>query len=138
VEPLFIGKVVWSPKHIGTSTLFFLYFEFILKKNNINVDSTRKISDCKINTLKVERVQNTFENLNSLEIMLKMLKRWKYIKNAFFLGFSLFFSIFGFFQIFIKHWDKNWVATPNTKNLFDVSLKQTCSKNNSSDSHGHV
>jgi hypothetical protein len=73
-----------------------LYFEFILKKNNINVDSTRKISDCKINTLKVERVQNTFENLNSLEIMLKMLKRWKYIKNAFFLGFSLFFSIFGF------------------------------------------
>ena len=98
VEPLFIGKVVWSPKHIGTSTLFFLYFEFILKKNNINVDSTRKISDCKINALKVERVQNTFENLNSLEIMLKMLKRWKYIKNAFFLGFSLFFSIFGFFS----------------------------------------
>jgi hypothetical protein len=51
--------VVWSPKHIGPSTLF-LYFEFILKINIINIDSTRKISYCKINTLKVERIQNTF------------------------------------------------------------------------------
>jgi hypothetical protein len=76
-----------------------LYFEFILKKNNINVDSTRKISDYKINVLKVERVQNTFENLNSLEIMLKMLKMMEiYQECIFFLGFSLFFSIFGFFS----------------------------------------
>jgi len=118
---------------------FFLYFEFILKKNNINVDSTRKISDYKINVLKVERVQNTFENLNSLEIMLKMLKMMEiYQECIFFWGFHCFFLFLVFFQIFIKHWDKNWVATPNTKNLFDVSLKQTCSKNNSSDSHGHV
>ena len=32
----------------------------------------------------------------------------------------------------------NFKAIPNTKNHFDVGLKQTCSKNNSTDSHGHV
>jgi hypothetical protein len=84
VEPLFIGKVAWSPKHIGTSTLFFLYFEFILKTNNINFDSTRKISDCKINALKVEQVQNTFENLNYFEIMLKMLKTMQIYQECIF------------------------------------------------------
>jgi len=34
----------------------------------------RKINDFKINALKVERVRKTFENLNSFETMLKMLK----------------------------------------------------------------
>jgi hypothetical protein len=34
----------------------------------------RKIGDFKNNTLKVERVPKTFENLNSFETMLKMLK----------------------------------------------------------------
>jgi hypothetical protein len=34
----------------------------------------RKIDDFKNNALKVERVPKTFENLNSFEIMLKMLK----------------------------------------------------------------
>jgi hypothetical protein len=43
----------------------FSYFFVFFKASNINVDSTRKISDCKINALKVEHVQNTFENLNS-------------------------------------------------------------------------
>jgi hypothetical protein len=72
--------VAWSPKHIGPSTsLFFVNFDFsyffvFLKASNINVDSTRKINDCKINALKVERVQNTFENLNSSKMTLKMLK----------------------------------------------------------------
>jgi len=71
---------------------FFIYFEFILNTNNTNIDSIRKISDCKINALKVEGVQNTFENL----------KRCKYIKNAFFL-FSLFFVFFS------KNLSKTWV-----------------------------
>jgi len=34
----------------------------------------KKINDFKNNVLKVERVPNVFENLNSLETMLKMLK----------------------------------------------------------------
>jgi len=34
----------------------------------------KKINDFKNNTLKVERVPNAFENLNSFETMLKMLK----------------------------------------------------------------
>jgi len=72
--------VAWSPKHICHSTsLFFINFNFFnffifLKANNINVDSTKKINNYKINALKVEHVQNTFENLNSYEITLKMLK----------------------------------------------------------------
>ena len=57
----------------------------------------RKIGDFKNNALKVERVPKTFENLNSFEMMLKMLKMMQiYIKKYFF-GFSLFFTIFGFF-----------------------------------------
>jgi hypothetical protein len=57
----------------------------------------RKIGDFKNNALKVERVPKNFENLNSFETMLKMLKTMQiYIKKVFF-GFSLFFAIFGFF-----------------------------------------
>jgi len=54
--------------------LIFLIFFVFLKASNINVNSTRKISDHKIYALKVERVPNTFENLNSFEMTLKMLK----------------------------------------------------------------
>jgi len=53
---------------------FYLFFLYFLKAGNINIDSTRKISDHKIYALKVERVPNTFENLNSFEMTLKMLK----------------------------------------------------------------
>jgi len=44
---------------------YFLYFEFFLKTSNINVDSMRKINDFINDALKVERIQKTFENLNS-------------------------------------------------------------------------
>jgi hypothetical protein len=72
--------------------------------SNINVGSTRKISDCKINALKLKRVQNTFENLNSSEMTLKMLKMMQIYQNIFFLRFSFFFVIFGFFlKIYEKH-----------------------------------
>ena len=65
-----------------------------------------KISDCKIYALKIERVQNTFENLNSSEMTLKMLKMMQIYQNAFFGGFHCFFAIFGFFWKFIKNMDK--------------------------------
>jgi len=68
-----------------------------LKATNINVDSTRKISDCKIYALKVERIENTFENLNPSEMTLKMLKMMQIYQNAFFEVFIGFFAIFGFF-----------------------------------------
>jgi len=51
----------------------------------------RKINDFKNNTLKVERVPNIFENLNSLEMMLKMLKTMQiYLKMYFFWIFNVF------------------------------------------------
>jgi hypothetical protein len=53
----------------------------------------RKINDFKNNALKVERVPNIFENLNSFETMLKMLKTMQ----MYFFGFSMFFAIFEFF-----------------------------------------
>ena len=52
----------------------FSYFFVFLKASNININSTRKISDHKIYALKAERIPNTFENLNSFEMTLKMLK----------------------------------------------------------------
>jgi hypothetical protein len=58
----------------------------------------KKIDDFKNNALKVERVPKNFENLNSFETMLKMLKTMQiYIYKKVFFGFSLFFAIFGFF-----------------------------------------
>jgi len=54
--------------------LIFLIFLYFLKTSNINIDSMRKINDFKNNALKVERVPNIFENLNSFKTMLKMLK----------------------------------------------------------------
>jgi len=50
--------------------------------------------------LKVERVPNTFENLNSFEMTLKMLKIDANISKMHFLGFSLFF--FAIFCFFLK------------------------------------
>jgi len=54
--------------------LIFLIFFIFFENEQINIDSMRKINDFKNNTLKVERVPNVFENLNSFETMLKMLK----------------------------------------------------------------
>jgi len=68
-----------------------------LKTSNINVNSTRKISDHKIYTLKVERVPNSFENLNSFEMTLKMLKTMQIYQKYIFWGFYCFFAIFWFF-----------------------------------------
>ena len=64
---------------IGPSTSFFVNLIFLnffvfFETSNINVDSMKKINDFKNNTLKVERVPNVFENLNSFETMLKTLK----------------------------------------------------------------
>jgi hypothetical protein len=59
----------------------------------------RKIGDFKNNTLKVERVPKTFENLNSFETMLKMLKTmpiYIYI-NIFWI-----YVVFRYFWIFLK------------------------------------
>jgi hypothetical protein len=61
------------------------------------VDSTRKINDCKINTLKVEGVQNIFENLNSSKMTLKILKTMQIYQKYIFWGFHCFFAIFSFF-----------------------------------------
>jgi len=57
---------------------------------------TQKISDCKINALKVERFRNTFENLNSSEMTLKILKIMQIYQNAFFGGFRCFLLFFIF------------------------------------------
>jgi hypothetical protein len=71
-------NIVWASKLIPQLFFFvnliFLNFFVFLKTSNINVDSMRKINDFKNNALKVERVPNVFENLNSFETMLKMLK----------------------------------------------------------------
>jgi len=78
--PVFIGKMLhesqnWSLYFLSFFVnLIFLNSLYFLKTSNINVDSMKKINDFKNNALKVERVPNVFENLNSFETMLKMLK----------------------------------------------------------------
>jgi hypothetical protein len=57
-------------------------------------DSIKKINDCKIIALKVERVPNTFENLNSSEMMLKMLKMMQIYQKCKFWGFHCFLPFF--------------------------------------------
>jgi hypothetical protein len=81
----------------GPSTFFFLFFfnfdfSFFLYflKRAIST-STQKIGDCKINALKVERVQNIFKNFNSSKMTLKMLKMMQIYQNAFFGVFVAFF-----------------------------------------------
>jgi len=74
-----------------------------LKTSNINVDSTRKINECKNNALKVERVQNTFENLNSLKTTLKMLKTIQIYQKYIFWGFV----VFAIFDFFLKNYQKH-------------------------------
>jgi hypothetical protein len=76
---LYIGKILFGPQNWFLNFFFFVNLIFLnffvfLKTSNINIDSMRKINDFKINALKVERVPNVFENLNSFETMLKMLK----------------------------------------------------------------
>jgi len=65
-----------------------------------------KISDGKIYALKVERVQNTFKNLNSSEMTLKMLKKNVNILKIYF--FEV-FIIFLLFLVFSKNLLKIWV-----------------------------
>jgi hypothetical protein len=88
-----VPKTHWSLNFFIFLSILIFFFVF-LKTSNINVDLTRKINDCKINALKVERVQNTFENLNSSEMTLKMLKVMQIYQKCIFFAFSLFFLLF--------------------------------------------
>jgi len=98
-----------------------------LKTSNININSTRKISDHKIYALKVERILNTFENLNSFEMTLKMLKTMQIYQKCIFWGFHCFFAIFWFFSVNLsKTRVKNWVATLEKSYLQQRYKVSTC------------
>jgi hypothetical protein len=56
----------------------------------------------KNDALKVERVQKTFEKLNSFETTLKMLKKIQIYQEHIFLGFCCFLIFFS-----QQHWVKN-------------------------------
>jgi len=85
----------------------------------------RKIGDFfKNNALKVERVPNIFENLNSFEMMLKMLKTMQmYLKR-----FFLIFDVFLYFWIFLKNYQNmSQKLGSNRCPLFTILTKQNCS-----------
>jgi len=66
---IFFPLHFWSP---CPYMFYFLYFD-IFKKDNINIDSIKKIkNDIEMSTLIAEHIDNKF--LNSFEKMLKMLK----------------------------------------------------------------
>ena len=65
----------------------------------------KKINDFKNDALKVERVPNIFENLNSFETMLKMIKKNDAnVLKMYFLDF--FFAIFEFFHENLSNMDQ--------------------------------
>ena len=67
----------------------------------------KKINDFKNKALKVERVPNVFENLNSFETMLKMLKNdANVLKTYFFLDFQCFLLLLNFSENLSKHGSK--------------------------------
>jgi len=66
----------------------------------------RKINDFKNNALKVERVPNIFENLNSFGTMLKMLKTMQIYKKTYFLDFQCFLLFLDFSENLSKHGSK--------------------------------
>jgi hypothetical protein len=72
----------------------------------------KKINDFKNDALKVERVPNIFENLNSFETMLKMIKKNDAnVLKMYFLDFQCFSLFLNFFMKIYQTWVKNWVAT---------------------------
>ena len=71
----------------------------------------------KYNTLKVERVPKIFENLNSFETMLKILKTMQNIlKKTYFLDFCCFHYFWIFLKIY-QNMDKK-LGSNNNKTLF--------------------
>jgi len=95
----------------------FSYFFVFLKVSNINVNSTRKISDHKIYVLKVERVPNTFENLNSFEMTLKMLKTMQIYQKCIFWVFI----VFCYFWFFLKNY-QNMGQKLGSNNVYGILL----------------
>jgi hypothetical protein len=84
----------------------------------------RKISDFKNNALKVERVPKNFENLNSFETMLKMLKTMQiYIKKSIF----WIFVVFRYFWIFLKIYQN--MGQKLGSNMNDTKIKKKDYKN---------
>ena len=66
----------------------------------------KKINDFKNNALKVERVPNVFENLNSFETMLKMLTTMQMYQKCIFWDFQCFLLFLDFSEILSKHGSK--------------------------------
>ena len=84
----------------------------------------RKIGDFKNNALKVERVPKNFENLNSFETMLKMLKTMQiYIKKSIF----WIFVVFRYFWIFLKIYQN--MGQKLGSNMNDTKIKKKDYKN---------
>ena len=79
----------------------------------------KKIDDFKNNALKVERVPKNFENLNSFETMLKMLKTMQiYIKKSIF----WIFVVFRYFWIFLKIYQN--MGQKLGSNMNDTKIKK--------------
>jgi hypothetical protein len=94
----------------------FFFFFFIFLKRTIST-WTQKLSDCKINALKIERVRSTFENLNSYKMALKILKMMQIYQNIFFWGFLLLFYYFLFFKKIIKNMNLKLSSNKNNNDL---------------------
>jgi hypothetical protein len=97
---LFIGKMLLGPQNWSLNFFFwkFWFFLIFLDFSYQHRLEWGKSMIFKNNALKVELILKIFENLNSFETMLKMLKWRKYIKKHIF----WIFVVFLYFWIFLK------------------------------------
>jgi hypothetical protein len=106
--PIFIGKILLGPQNWSLNFPFFVNFDFscfflyFLKTSNINIDSMRKINAFKNDARKIERVQKTFENLNSFLDDVENAKNDANILKTYFLDFRCFSLFFWIFQKFYQ------------------------------------
>jgi hypothetical protein len=82
VDYIYRRSVAWPQSNYSLNLFFYFFFEnfdfflsfIFLKASNININSTKKINNHKIYALKIKCILNTFKNLNSFKMILKMLK----------------------------------------------------------------
>jgi len=118
---MLLGPQNWSLNFFFCKFWFFLIFLDFSYQHRLEWGKSVVFKN---NALKVERVPMIFENLNSFETMLKILKWCKYIKKSIFLDFQCFSLFLDFSE---KYQNMGQKLSSNRCPLFTMLTKQNFS-----------